>query len=315
MKIEFVPKVFTSAHNTVIGRANALIDYYNDLGLKLTLRQIYYQFVAEAWIPNNLNQYKRLSDILNDARLAGRVDWNAIIDRTRFLRGQTYWDDPEEAVDNLAERYMRDPWNEGQEYYFELWEEKDALIGVVQPTCDRLRINYFSCRGYVSASAIYQASRRIGRKIREGYKVVILHMGDHDPSGVQMSQDNIDRLAMLMGTTDFDFKRIALNMKQIEKYKPPPNYAKIGDTRKRAYVERFNTEECWELDALKPDVIDEIIAKHVEPHILQEPWDETMQRETEERELFEEIRDNWELVKLRPWEWPEPKDEEEDNEK
>lgn len=85
-KISYIEKRFRSETLEIIDQANAIITEYEAQGFDLTLRQLYYQFVARDLIPNTQRDYKRLGSIVNDARLAGLIDWASIVDRTRNLR-------------------------------------------------------------------------------------------------------------------------------------------------------------------------------------------------------------------------------------
>lgn len=51
-----------------------------------------------------------------------------------------------------------------------------------------------------------------------------------------------------------EVRRLALNMEQVRKYDPPPNPAKVTDSRFAAYCDQFG-DESWELDALSPKVV------------------------------------------------------------
>jgi hypothetical protein len=63
----------------------------------------------------------------------------------------------------------------------------------------------------------------------QGLIPLVLHLADHDPNGIDMTRDNIERLA-LYAHTDIEVRRIALNMDQINRYRPPPSFVKEGDT-------------------------------------------------------------------------------------
>ena len=93
-KICYVAKRFNRSSTVIIDRANEIIDEYTAQGFDLTLRQLYYQLVSRNFIANKDSEYKRLGSIISDARLAGLIDWQAIIDRTRNLRSNGHWKDP-----------------------------------------------------------------------------------------------------------------------------------------------------------------------------------------------------------------------------
>ncbi|MCB8818673.1 hypothetical protein [Desulfosporosinus shakirovi] len=254
-KIEYISKSFGADRLALIDRINSVIDDYSAQGYSLTLRQVYYQMVARAIIPNNERSYKNLGTLISDARLAGAIDWNAIEDRTRNLKGKSHWTTPGNMIDSAAYSYHLDHWK-GQSNYVEVWVEKDALVGIVGQICGELDVSFFSCRGYVSQSEMWGAARRLKRRQDNGQQIVLLHLGDHDPSGRDMSRDIQDRL-ITFETYGIEFHRLALNMNQIEQYDPPPNPTKLTDSRATKYIDEFG-HECWELDALEPHVISDL---------------------------------------------------------
>ncbi len=305
MKEQFVTINFRQATLDAIEQANAIVAEYQRQGFRLTLRQLYYQHVARGLIPNNLQSYKRLGDMIGNGRLAGLTDWDALEDRTRNLRSLSHWDTPGEIIESAAYSYRLNRW-EDQPYYVECWVEKDALIGVVGQVSGRFDVPNFSCRGYVSLSEMYDAAQRIKRQVvYRGKKVIVLHLGDHDPSGLDMTRDIGDRLGMFVGrdvfVTDDERKnpteavniyRLALNWPQITDFNPPPNYAKETDSRFQAYFDRYG-ENSWELDALEPRVLTDLIQRNIERHISRAAWSETGAAEEKGRALLKMTSKHW----------------------
>lgn len=297
---------FQSESKYLIDLVNDVIKTYKEQGYDLTLRQIYYQMVSRDYIPNNDKAYKRLGEILNNARLAGLVDWNSIEDRTRNLKGNSHWNSPGEIISACAYQYEIDKWAD-QEYHIEVFVEKDALIGVVGTACTPLDVSYFSCRGYVSQSEMWKTARRLMSYSQKGKKCLIIHLGDHDPSGIDMSRDIEERIRMFWeyhyfnetGMPDpqrnFFLNRIALNWDQIEQYGPPPNPAKMTDVRYASYMERFG-RQSWELDALEPTVIGQLITDEVERYRDDDLWDDSVKHEQEARDFLKKASTNWNQV-------------------
>jgi len=218
--------------------------------------------VARGLIPNTQRSYDRLGEMLNKARLAGLVDWNAIIDRTRSLEHQSSWGSVGDIIKSCANGFTLDLWAD-QDYIVEVWIEKQALIGVIQPVCDELFVPYFGCKGYVSQSEQWRAGRRILRRYKDtGKETIIIHLGDHDPSGIDMTRDN-DRRLQMFSEDNCTVERIALNMDQVQHYCPPPNPTKMTDSRSPDYVKKYG-HYCWELDALEPSVIADLIRDEVD---------------------------------------------------
>ena len=286
----YVQKSFHRDSRELIERINDVIDAYKRQGFSLTLRQVYYQMVARTIIPNNERSYKNLGNLISDARLAGLIDWEAIEDRTRNLKGNSHWTNPGSMIDSAAYSYRVDHWK-GQKHYVEVWVEKDALVGIVGQICQQLDVNYFSCRGYVSQSEMWGAAQRLRRHREQGQSIVLLHLGDHDPSGRDMSRDIVDRLDTF-GVDAVKFRRLALNMDQIEAYNPPPNPTKLSDSRATGYIEKFGYD-CWELDALEPQVISELISTNVRKHRNEKLFGQVVRQEQSEKDLLNDLAENW----------------------
>lgn len=264
----------------VVEAANAIIAEYAAQGFTLTLRQLYYQFVSRGLIPNRDTEYNKLGETVNDARLAGLMDWLAIIDRTRNVQSPQSWETPEDIIHAAANSYRLDPWLD-QAVRIEVWIEKDALVGVIEGVCAELRVPYFSCRGYTSQSEMWSAAMRLARHRRGGQEPIIFHLGDHDPSGIDMSRDIEERLGLFMGRPP-EFHRLALNMDQVQQYDPPPNPAKLTDSRVGPYIEQYGNES-WELDALEPAVMAQLIRDAVTGQTSASAWAESIAKENTER--------------------------------
>lgn len=256
-KICYVEKRFARKSLLIIQQANEIISEYEAEGFSLTLRQLYYRFVSKNIIPNNLKSYKKLGSIINDARLAGLIDWNSLEDRTRNLRGRPHWSSPADVIDSAARGYSKNLW-EGIDKRCEVWIEKDALVGVIERVCTKWDVPFFSCRGYASQSEVWRAGERL---IDHGVPVTVIHLGDHDPSGIDMTRDIENRLQIF--GAEIDMRRIALNMNQVKKFRLPPNPAKSTDARFKHYVSEHG-EKCWELDALDPKLIEKLIETEIE---------------------------------------------------
>lgn len=315
MKIAYVGKSFRPATRDVIDQANDILEEYERQGFDLTLRQLYYQFVARALIPNRQSEYSKLGSIVNDARLAGLIDWDHITDRTRNLRTLAHWETPADLIRAGAAQFRIDRWDR-QPVRCEVWVEKDALVGVIGQVCDTLDVPYFSCRGYTSQSEMWAAAQRLRKYLNAGQDVHVFHLGDHDPSGIDMTRDIEERLmtfltvdhwrdegapdqtdAMWAGMTDwasehFQLTRLALHMDQIEQYEPPPNPAKMTDSRFAGYAAEYGNQS-WELDALEPSVLAALIRGAVEDVRDEDQWNEAQDVEVGHRNMLKLAGQHW----------------------
>ncbi|MHC4400510.1 MAG: hypothetical protein ACYTG0_12605 [Planctomycetota bacterium] len=294
-KIAYISRRFKPETVVAIEQANEIIREYQAAGYTLTLRQLYYQHVARALIPNTVRAYKRLGSIVSDGRLAGLIDWSAIEDRTREIDVPPHWRSPAEIIEACAREFALDKWL-GQRRRVEVWVEKDALTGVFEPACKTMHVGLFACKGYVSQSEMWGAvERRWERFGSEVEEVVVLHFGDHDPSGIDMTRDIEDRLTMFSRSASYQVKveRVALNMSQVEEYQPPPNPAKVTDSRAADYISRFG-RESWELDALDPPVLEALTSEHIDANIEDlGAWKDRCADERRDRRLLRETSDRW----------------------
>jgi hypothetical protein len=326
-RICYVRKNFGPASLRVIRQANAIIAEYANQGYDLTLRQLYYQFVSRDLIPNRQSEYKRLGEIINDARLAGLVDWDAIVDRTRSIRSLPHWHDPAAIVRAAADSFAVDKWAD-QPCRVEVWIEKDALVGVFEPVCQELDVPLFSCRGYTSQSEVWGAARRLEGYLAAGQRVVVLHFGDHDPSGLDMTRDIAERLRLFLFNdwirhesdrlsdlpreerlqrleqeydddqgwdVRLEVRRLALTWGQVGQYSPPPNPAKSTDARYRRYMEEFG-DESWELDALEPTVLGQLVRDEVDGLLDHDRWGAAVARETAGAARLQRVAQRWREV-------------------
>ena len=317
MREVFIPRKLNGSSLVVINQVNEILEEYAGYGFDvMTLRQIYYQLVARDLVENTDQSYKRIGSIIKKARDAGKIDWESIKDTTRGVRGHYHLDDFEDGLKDMARTFRQDLW-ENQPWWVMVMIEKDALAYVVGKICNDLDIPWTTNRGYPSASHLMRVASQVSSALEAGKKVLILHLGDLDPSGWDMTSDLAFRLGLYsredpglvdLGEDDFSWsedsglvgfydhqvigdpysqplliKRMALNMDQVEQYNPPPNPAKLSDSRVGFYLDKFG-RSSWELDALPPPIFKELIEAEFEAVVDQDQWDEDnaeMEREQE----------------------------------
>ena len=300
--IKYLDKKIQQAGLDQISKVNDIIEEYQDQGYTLTLRQLFYQLVSRDLAENTVLSYKNLGNLVTNGRMCGLIDWDAIEDRTREARdtyGILRWHDHvvklgdiKWAIRRQIEGFGVDAWL-GQPYYIEVWVEKSALENVVERAAKNCHYApYLATRGYPSITLLKDAADRFIEHSNDGQQCVILHLGDHDPSGVDMTRDLQDRLAKLKATKGVvEVRRIALNMNQVEQYDPPPNPAKETDTRAEEYIRKFGSVS-WELDALRPEILCDLIEAEIGEY-----FDEAIYTENQKRRK-EAIEAMWE--KYRP---------------
>lgn len=292
---------------------------YQQQGFKLTLRQLYYQLVSKDLIKNKIEEYKRVGDIVSRSRLAGMMDWDSIEDRIRVPEKPPEFSSLESLV-NAAFRSFRLPRLKGQDRYVELWVEKDALAGVLAPIAEDYHVTLMVNRGYSSTSAMREAGLRVRSECHKigADAAIILYLGDLDPSGEDMVRDIDTRLAQFMNRgveveysagrpyrggevtiedandqrkrmprLGLEVKKIALTPEQVEEYDPPPNPAKMTDSRAEEYVKKHGMSS-WEVDALPPRVLRQIIEDELDEIIDQDLVNEIKAKEEADKNRLRE---------------------------
>ena len=280
----------------ILTHAEQIAYQYQAQGLSLTVRQLYYQFVARGLLPSGQKEYKKIVDTLSKARYAGKFDNDLIEDRTRtvhkgdFTRNDIH---VRRGLDSAADwiRQMptwaldRDRWF-GQNTHVSVWVEKEALAGIFETTCNELGVSWLACKGCPSVSSLWDwvKGARAAKDQGGAEQSVILYFGDHDPTGFMIPRAAHEGIEKLLEVTpdwlndDDDeevygwsldahvgvsVKRVALNMNQVRHYDPPPFWAKTSDTRFAGYVREHGTTDAWELDALDPTVLRDLIRQNV----------------------------------------------------
>jgi hypothetical protein len=273
MKEKFENRNFNKSSLALIEKCNQILDEYGAQGYRLSLRQLYYQLVARDIIENNLKSYKRTGDLVSNARLAGLLDWGMIEDRNRETYANSHWNNPGEILITAARAFKLDRWA-GQVCYVEVFVEKDALSGILLPVCQQMDVKFTANKGYSSSSAMYEAAKRLAREARNGREIHIIYLGDHDPSGIDMTRDLRERFAKFThDRVEFEVHRLALNYDQVEMWNPPENPAKETDSRFEAYAAEFG-ESSWELDAVEPATLADLVRSQIDEFIYWETWNE-----------------------------------------
>ena len=193
-----------------------------------------------------------------------------------------------------------------------LLKVRSAMLSgsILEPVARKYHIMFGVNKGYSSASTMYELAQRAKSKIEDGKRVVVLYLGDHDPSGLDMVRDVRKRITEFLtagddpvdvesedeGTMLFDIVPLALNMKQIRQYNPPPNPAKITDPRARWYIGEYGNKS-WELDALEPKVLIRIAERGILDYLDVEKYNSWIKREDHEKKALEKFGDS--LAKKR----------------
>jgi hypothetical protein len=254
--------------------------------------------VAEHGYPNTKSKYTQLSTQLVKARLTGDVDEERIEDRSRQFIGEDYgWDSVDDFVNHRFSSFFNSPiyyarklWTSQPEFII-LWIEKDALSTVVSSIAKKYNVITCPSRGYASYTYIKEALELLP----EDKEVTLLHLADHDPSGIDMTRDLFIRFFQY-AENKISVERVALNYDQTQEYDLPPNPTKTADPRFETYFAQYGPY-CWELDAIEPTELQRLVTRAIEQHIDFEKWARVQTQEEQETEELEVMFNSiWDLL-------------------
>lgn len=290
MKIKYRPAKLANKSLAQLVVINDIIKEYQADGYVLTLRQLYYQLVSRDIVPNEQKEYAKLSGLLKEGRMGGLVDWNAIEDRLRKPSSPSSWNNPKDFMESVVPQFAMDRMK-GQPVYLEVWVEKDALSGVLSRVTRPYHIPIVVNRGYSSVTAMHDAYNRFDWAGIDKPKI-ILYLGDHDPSGLDMIRDINDRIMEFYHGSrrgdNFSVIHIALTIDQIQEYNPPPNPAKVSDPRSTGYIKRHGNVS-WEVDALKPEILNRLLEDVILEHIDIDQYNLMIKLEKVERDKLKKL--------------------------
>lgn len=280
------PFVWTENQIDKLNKVQAVLHELDEFK-PLTLRQVYYQLVGRGYIENNVSQYGMLSKLLKHARIDGYVHWDEIEDRVRNYHDLTGWPKRDSYLRAHFEHFLNDYQRDalqGQDVYPEVWIEKDALSSIFQKVASYYTVPVVVCRGFASVSFLNAYKERLRR--RPSQNPVLLYFGDFDPSGVEMLEAMQTTLRDELGVSGVLFKRKALLKDDIFKFSLPhsPDALKRSDTRAKKHIEKYG-ELAVELDALPPNVLQDMIKDGIEAELNMEAF--TGQKALEKTDLNE----------------------------
>jgi hypothetical protein len=261
----------------------------------MTIRQLFYRLVSRGLIPNDRKHYQLVSRVMTKARDDGRCSFDYIVDRSRPHYSPSVFQDAGRYADVVQNAYRKDYWAT-QPNHVEIWVEKDAIIGSIEPTTNKLGVTIRVGRGFLSTTKAYDIAvhfQTIDKPITAFY------LGDHDPSGQDIERDLYDRIQSY-GSGYFDLQRLAIHKTDIALFNLPPLRIKDGDMR-AAKFRRQHGEECVELDALPPEELRRRIQDAVEDLQDHELWDRAIAVEKVELASIRDAGAMWaNLTKATP---------------
>jgi hypothetical protein len=274
----------------------------------MTLRQLHYAIFSREEIEyeNTTACYRRLSRVTTIARRSHR-QWELsganpstqpdscfphgwLVDETRQAYVYSAWRNMPDFLDSVKTQYRRDAW-QGQPNYCEVWSEKGTVLGSIRPVTKEWGIRYRVSHGF-SSTGMEGASGHLFEDIDK--PIIILYLGDHDPSGRSIEQD-LHRRTQAASGKDIQMIRVAIHHQDIAAFSLPPKTIKDTDSRAKRFRADFGEDApTVELDALPVEELRRRLTEAIHDLVDHDAWERQISTETLE---FQSIRDIFGRVK------------------
>jgi hypothetical protein len=231
-------------------------------------------------------EMQRVYRLLKEARERGHIPWEWIVDETRSLERTPTWDDPADYARCVARSYRRDFWNQ-QPVRCEVWSEKGTVRGVLGPVLDQYAVGFRVMHGFSGATTIYDVSQD-----DDGRELIVLYVGDLDPSGMFMSEEDLPNRLSDYGGDHITLRRIALTREHVNGLPSFPATDKRKDPRYKWFRSNYGAR-CWELDAMDPNDLRDCVEKAILELIEPVAWERCELINRAEQESLKTIIAKW----------------------
>jgi hypothetical protein len=262
---------------------SAVMDILDGEEGQITVRHLFYRLVGLREIEKTESAYGLLCSHLAKWRKQEKVPWDAFADSTRWHIKSPTFDGLKDALAQTVATYRRDLWST-QDYYCEVWVEKDAIASIVSGVANSFGVPTFVARGFASLSSLYSAAQTFRDAEENGKEVIIFHLGDHDPSG-HAAGEAIEKALANNFDCLVEFERIAVTPEQIEEWNLPTRPVKKTDTR----AAKWTGGECVELDTIPPARMRALVRNAITDLIDKHAWNQLKEIEKQERETLRKI--------------------------
>jgi hypothetical protein len=275
------------------GRAQKSIDLIDamyaiaEAAQPITGRGVGYKLFTKRLIPSmSRKDMAPVYRLLKEAREEGTIPWDWIVDESRELEKVSTWSNPADFVRTVSTAYRRDFW-ERQPVRVEVWSEKGTIRGVLAPTLDEYGVGFRVVHGFSGATIVHATAED-----DDGRPLIILYVGDYDPSGMYMSEEDLPKRFEKYGGDHVDVERIALTRGDCTGLPSFPTSDKKKDPRYKWFVRNFG-KRCWELDAMDPNDLRATVEAAIQGHIEWEQWKRDDRINRAEQKSLRTVLESW----------------------
>ena len=242
--------------------------------LPLTLRQIFYRLVVKELIDKTETSYKRMCETVGQARRGKMIGMDDIRDDGFRKNDAEGWKSKEAMINTFrhhAKTFTLDR-QAGQAQRIIVWCEAGGMIPQLQRVANDYSIPVYSSGGFDSITTQHAMGKLFSEDVTNA---LVLHIGDHDPSGVHMFsalEQNVVAFAEYYGGFP-EFIRLAVTPDQVIQYDLPTQPPKLTDNR------RFEGNETTQAEALAPASMANILRYAIESRMDMAVYDNIQAQE------------------------------------
>ena len=233
----------------------------------VSIRHVFYR-MTDPNLPVHVDKtdsgYNKIQNRMKEMRMNGRLPYAWISDMTRRGYFTSTWSSKNDFLTDVTRLYRRSVWKDHCYDYLEVWCESRSIVGVIEELCHELAVPLYPCGGFASLSLEYQAAEHIKTQAdAHGYNnVVILYIGDYDPSGLDIDRDLEHKMRHFLGDAiGLEFRRIAITEEQIGQYDLPVKPRKKTDKR------RLDITSTVETEAMDASILRGLLQPEIEIYI------------------------------------------------
>jgi hypothetical protein len=171
------------------------------------------------------------------------------------------------------------------------------MVPMLERAVSRYRVAVASSSGFDSLTVKHDLYREALQRYEDyEQETVLLHLGDHDPSGVSLFEslaEDLDAFGADEGEDGLiEVRRVALTPEQIRTLgiATTPDEIKPTDSRSKAFIER-GLDPAAQLEAIPPDTLTVIVRQAVETALDLEILAASQVQEQQERRQVQERLD------------------------
>lgn len=295
-----------SKNSTLMTQALAILEVERPM----TLRQLFYRLVSAGAFPNAPKEYKRLGGLMTRLREEGYVPRTWIVDHIRSTDKPGSWSGLADFGEVVRDAYRKNFWPT-MPHHVEVFVEKDAIAGTIQPITREYDVSLHVVRGYSSVSFAGEIAAQWA-EIKK--PIFAYYLGDFDPSGFDIERDLYTKLERYSGRIVFPmprvdaehtacgskaseskmrnvtiWSRLAVEAEDFDLHDLVRLPAKQSDNRTKGFVEQHG-EHCAEVDAIAPTELRRRVREAIEQHVDQDGWERLkLVEELERKTLLENL--------------------------